>query len=675
MKTNKTFKTLLLLSAFIHGTTQLAGAMEKSYDSIDEEMRHNRSSSSNESLFSVQSIHQRTADCNALIEQGKQSLTELFSMGCFQECLKSCEEFLRHYKRYIRNDQLLPENKFAALNFLTVVPENLFDVWSKPQLLTTQEGQTRFQKFMFSHIEIQRFLVSEIDTFSADYLKKFNPEYLYYNTLISTMTVFINFSSTIKGTDNVKIFSDLATTCFEKLQGESQFKDRAAPLIQSINAQVKTLQAPQPRNLGRNGVLWLNKKEAERQIQHLEIVRQSQVFAKVYSPAADFQKIREMIKASTVQEMRDKNKDKFISEQHKSHQQLCDLESGVAKKLGLKESADSWTFDDYLSIYKELDKTITSAELKAEFYNFMAISLNSEDYTRSEFRIKVFAKMMGSSVENFESLPGVLKKSYALLRYFQGQPQLWESYVTEVKRKQREKKDKQNKKRLDNMKNNLDSMRKQEESRVVLEQSHKEASKSRSDTAAISEQISISMSSTSTAAISEQTSTFADEVQESLTSLTKRTAQGTLDKMDSKKQKKEEKNHDVAAPPTKTPPAAPSIARDTPPSQVEQNMSVPNSAAKFYQSLYSTSPKLTPEQATYLLGECGLTVTSGKGSHLKCSLNNGETIKNKSGEVVWHCPDIEGLMMIVPKWDGKDIPDYMVKNLRYILEKIGFKAN
>ncbi|HUX78237.1 MAG TPA: hypothetical protein VMW10_00610 [Alphaproteobacteria bacterium] len=72
----------------------------------------------------------------------------------------------------------------------------------------------------------------------------------------------------------------------------------------------------------------------------------------------------------------------------------------------------------------------------------------------------------------------------------------------------------------------------------------------------------------------------------------------------------------------------------------------------------------------------------GKGSHKKFSFADalqGRRILNLQNNEVFRFPDfanasyVDGVMTVIPRWEGDNPPVYMIGALRHILEKLGAK--
>jgi len=669
MKRFTNFKILLLLSTFTLGVAQVSLGAERD-EKREVKGAHSKPVSVPSPLRLLLShARQQEAECSRLLQEEKMKPTALGKISCLQQCLGALSDFFNVYQRLDRS-AFSSKDKVGFLEFINTISNKLYVQWTTERhLLTIQEGQASFQAFIFKNMELAQVLVSEMESLQPVDLQRMSPEAFYCNTIVHTTTLFVSCFPAVKAKGVVNEYAKFASQCLTKIQDENT-KRKATQHMAAIMSKVEELgRVSQKHVFGKKGRAFVAQKEAERQLSVIESVRQVQPTAKEYDPSLDFETLRRTRDILIAhRDIHDKGSEyyeseSFINGHRVAYAKLLHIETETAKKCGLSGNPEAWTVADYLTIYGRLAMTIPSQTLHNEFYCYIAFAINSGNLKGCDIRLKAFAKILGKSGERLDFYPGILQPSYAMLQYLSGRPEVWDSFVTTFKKGREQEKEKKEQVKLERMRREIAVTQTEAAQERDQLESKKEESKAKNKRDVSPQHV----------LQSSEPPYFAEEHgQESTTVIIKRDAQEALEKMELKKQKKEEKNHEPDESLSGMLSIAPTIPSEAHTASSQVKMEVPGSVLKLYQSLYSLTPKLTSDQAVQLLGGRGLTVSPGRGSHVKCTLNNGETIFNKNGEVIWQCFDMTGLMMVVPQWDGKDIPDYMVKNLKYILNKVGF---
>lgn len=659
-------KYLLLLSALSLNEIHITCAMENDDDLVPTNVGNN-GSQAKLSEFSKTAIDTRMRNCLNLIREKGTSTHRALN---FNTSLALITDFYEAYKLYAANKNLLEINRVLAFNFTRLATSELYVEWG--QFIVSIKDQTmldHYYKFLLKCIEIENFISSEIDSEHYKHLTKTSVDLLYYNYIMHISTLFLNYGREIKDITLIKNCVRLAKTYFKKIENVPEHKvlaEKAAKGIEDLALSFQ--QKPINLKVGPRGKALVARNESEKRIERHTAILQGQEEIGLYNPRGNFVLIINLMQKATAEWTLSKDIDAHLVFQRQANKEIQQLENVIAQKLQLNADSNIWASEDYDKIYKELSTFVEISELKSSLPSFMLICLNLGDFKRGEPLLKAYAKLLGGSGDSYESVPNVLKQSFVLLKYLQGQPEVWDMHEQRLEREREKKRQARRKHKEDKVISEVSRIANERTQKNARDQGQTEQSKPQ-------KRLTSSVPAVST---SPQLSLPEEQGQHNHKAESKRRAQEALDKIDLKKQKKDAKNHNaVESSVLEASSATPSMAPASISSQDEMIASVSSPTRKLYRNLYSLAPKLTPEDAMKLLAGFRLTVNkaAGKGSHAKCTFSSGETITTDQGIVVGSFPDLAEMMAIIPKWDGKDIPYYMIANLRYILEKIGIKPD
>lgn len=605
-----------------------------------------------------------------LLQQGAQASDQHIRISLFRKCLDCLEISYNTHIQFVEAKEISQENRFFHTILLWNVTSDFYSTLTKKVPLSNKEIIDFFFSYLTKAIDIEHFLALEVAALMPEQQQKFNINLGYYNFLMHIASYLTNFKDKITSKDELKKLVTYASEYYSKINFHPEYNqgDIATRIYQNIRSEAERMLTPGTRAQGGRKVeIQRKKNRIEQKHRFLETVHQSQKLADdMYNPAVLYESVISLKNSASLDWGLKKDAQLLVEGHKRAYEKLRELEAQLAAKLKIISDPKDWKVEDYRMIYQELQNHIPLTSLKDRFYEFLAISVNSGDLKRSELRLELFAQLMGGSVANFDQIPNTLKQLYAMLRYLQGQPEVWEMYTERLEREKEKKRQdrikKAAKKKAEQVRSELESVHEKEAQKVT--QGQKETPDIKKE-APRDPKIP--------ASAHPETELLSEEQTVSIKAEAKRAARDALEKIESKQQKKDDKKHE----PNKQEEAhqvAPSLPQP-PQLPVEALYDVTSTTRKLYENLYSRAPQLSTEQAIQLLGGFGLTITSGNGSHTKCTFNNGETITTKDSKVVWQCPDFEGATIIVPRWDRKDIPDYMVKHLKHILEKIGVKPD
>lgn len=661
-------KNLLLLSVLALADFNPVQAMEKEDDKLS--FTDNHFERHILPIAESEPIQLMEAHLSDLLQQGVQASDQYTRISLFERCLNSLEVFYNTHKQFIETKKASQENRLFSAALLWNVTSNFHSTFMKRVPISNKEIFDFFFSYLTKAIDIDHFLALEVKALMPEQQQKFDINLGYYNFLMRISTYLVNFQDKITSKEELKKLMAYASEYHSKIKSHHKYNQEgiATRIYQSITSEAERMLAAGTRAQGGRKVeIQRKKNRIEQKHTLLETAHQSQkLVGGIYNLVVLYESVISLKNSASLDWDLKKDPQILVEGHKRAYEKLRELEVKLAAKLKIISDPEDWKVEDYRMLYQELQSHIPLRSLKNRFYEFLAISLNSGDLKTTELRLELFAQLMGGSVANFEQIPNTLKPVYAILRYLQGQPELWEMYTERLEResekKREERRKKAVKKRVEQIRSGLESTHEKETQKVAQGQKETPDIKKEALTAP-----------TIPASTHSETGLLSEEQTISKKAEAKRAARDALEKIESKKQKKDDKKHE----PNKQEEAhqvAPSLSQ---PHQVsaEALYDVTSTTRKLYENLYSLAPQLSTEQAVQLLGGFGLTITSGNGSHTKCTFNNGETITTKDSKVVWQCPDFEGTTIIVPRWDRKDIPDYMVKHLKHILEKIGVKPD
>jgi hypothetical protein len=507
--------------------------------------------------------------------------------------------------------------------------------------------------------------------------------------LTHVTNLFANFHIDLYRDRQEQKFYELANRYYSFLKDNKEHRNIIDTNMSVINTRMKAFEkASNPTlRLGKKAQLQKQKAALESQQQVVDLVTKQHQSEGIFDINVIFTSIIDLKNLASIEWEKHKNLDAYVSKQRETHQRLCQLEDDVARHIKRDKHAAGWSTECYKVIYSYISDKITLRILKQRMDEFLTVCLSVGDYTGANLRLHTFVELMGGNPSQFESVPNDLKFRYAAVKYFLGEPEVWEKYINkeiaEQDKKREARKKQKDKQKTAAIKEVIAKKAAETQATEEQTQTHKKVESTRKPHALAHETTPAAAASSS----SSSTSTYQSyDYHDNTTSELKKTAQEQIEAEErrlalkaGKKEKaaKDKKNdqpnnikNEQNQGQTNQAPAAPAIK------EAFNIFTVSKSTQALYENLYGLDPKLTTEGAIQLLAGFGLTVhkEEGKGSHTKCFLNSGEKILDSKGKLVWTCPDFEkGLMTIVPRWDSKDIPYYMVKNLRYIIEKMGIK--
>ncbi len=304
-----------------------------------------------------------------------------------------------------------------------------------------------------------------------------------------------------------------------------------------------------------------------------------------------------------------------------------------------------------IKIYKELKNLINFQNPCLALSQLCDYFINTGDYEACERRIQAFEKILGS-------LSNQLKQKKAVVLYMLGNPQLWDELQQEEEAKKIKKREQNKAKKEQIIVNNIKKATAQQKNNQQPQPSRPTIISNKLTMA--KQQIDEHPYITNTEEESPKIQAQKNEKEQDARQEKKQAAKNAKKGSALGTEVKEEKH------------SSPTINIESLP-QEQPIFHIQPKVAKLYTELYSLQPKLTNKNVVKLLAGFDLIIglKDGKGSHTKCTFDAGEVITNQNNKVIFSCPNLQSLMTIVPKWSSKNIPFYMIKNLRYILEKIG----
>lgn len=345
------------------------------------------------------------------------------------------------------------------------------------------------------------------------------------------------------------------------------------------------------------------------------------------------------------------------------------MEKAGATEIKLNKGQEEFSTGELIQIYKYFSDGEIKGILRE--INIPSLFILHENYLGAQKRIKVFAAVRTGSGDDFEKMPNNLKPLFAIAKLLEGDFDFWDTYTQKEEAKSQKISEKRKKQRQKYKANKIKKLQQkkieEKKKKTILAAKAKESHKGKRPVAVAIEAESDHYTVPGTPQqndIKREVQTIVKEKQ---------------DRDERKKAAKDAKDKTVLTPTT----TAPNPETEEVTEEIQASpFTVSKSVYKLYQTLYSTKPKLTQKQALKLLAGFGLKVdaSQGKGTHIKCTAEvdectfvKGEKISTATGQIIFTCPDFKSFMTIVPEWESKDIPPYMAKALRHILEKIGVK--
>jgi hypothetical protein len=541
------------------------------------------------------------------------------------------------------------------------------------------------QKFNSIHSDFAAFMypyfleITERDFFFSDNVERLSPTLLvelnfdtsltYYNFLCHLTSLLGSYSNNLAGDkDLMKRIERYSEKWFtgskNKFPLVQDYKKIIDNQLGQLKRQASTVSSTRVQS--KNQRLVVQKSALSKAEETFVVIKSSQAAVGMYDAKVVFHDIVNKKNLVTAEWLRHKDIDKLLEGHNICYQKLMDLEKNIAQQVDITKSSDEWTFDDFQKVYHQLKKDLTSNKLNSRLPELLVFSVNCGLPKLTELRLKVFAQELGGSTEEFESVPGTLKSQFVVFKYLQGEPKYWDMLGEEEDRIAAEKA------RAKQQKNQAKDKKKRQ---LIAQAVHFDREAKQRDLDKQKEELALALtkksgtdmkrSETSTFSPSFHSHSHTEETQAEI----KLRAQALLDKEAEKQGKKEAKNHIVNDDDDNNFPSSSSTSSTSSANETMERPNVTTTTIKFYQSLYCDAPKLTSEEAISLLQGFGLTTSSAKGSHTKLTLSSGEIITDSNGKVIWRCPNLTETMTIIPKWDSKDIPAYMVRNLKYILEE------
>jgi hypothetical protein len=662
MSKNYIVKSLLLLSVLSLGQGSFSHAMEEAQPltAIDAQFY---------GYLALTESH-----CFALMKQGENASSPKARMQLYNSCAELLREPFSSYKLNYKDSSFSIEDRALAIETFYRISQTLYGKWRKTVNLNSQEALKIFLPTLLDLVDIDNLIFLHLSFLPRELLRDIKPDLATFNSLAHITTLLTNFIPQLSLVQRKQYF-DFASQYFDKVTEVPEFQEHAKNHMAVVNQQRAACEKRGNKaKLGKKGQHFVDQKHFEQQGELARLAKKAQEAQQFYNPTASFLEIIALKnQASNTWEVT-RDVEKYLAAQKLTYQKLIELETIIAKKLGLKEQTGSRSLDEYTQIYAELVQVVTLKESRTRLPEFITISQNAGDIDDSLLRLTVTAQLLDGSTETFESVPNSLKEVYAVLKYCKGEPEAWDKFREKLEMEKQKKQEARNRQK---------QKKRSARAQVIISQAEEERNRATSQPLpALPPPPSPAKKPIATTGIPDR-GAFEMGKDSNETAQIKKIAAAVLTKNEARKEKKKGKNHAADESLASKPAAVQRTFSET--SSVSQpNVVIEKTvvAAKFlegtslklYQSLYSLSPKLTQDGALQLLDSCGLTVNKkeGKGSHAKGTLIAGETILDRSGKVIWTCPDLgEENMMIVPRWDGQNIPPYMIKNLRYLLEKIG----
>jgi len=414
---------------------------------------------------------------------------------------------------------------------------------------------------------------------------------------------------------------------------------------------------PLPAGLSRRGGERLKKKVHERKAEELKKITEESEESLPPSTVIrrTLQEIEERIKTCNLDYVASKRRQQFIQSHQeivhrilKVEKKIFEYHDKVAKYEGNKENL----YTIYMSGAKILMPSLTGTLLR-----YLICFINSGDYENALLRSEVYQMIAGR-------LPKKHNLHEAYLKFMLGEPADWDRQVEENKKRNQEKRKARSARMAEKIKEELEQKKPKEKERTGVKPLETDLRRGKEKEIVTIEE-KPQMTSFPESALKSSTSLAAFHEETRKEKKHKHWSDYKMEYVHSSRGAPQQKEEEVKG-----------EAKETP------EFTISGAAYKLYRSLYSISPRFTPEGASKLLGAFGMQLGGGKGSHKKLAFVdalNGNPVLNQEQKEIFRFPNLvnasyaEGSMMVIPRWEGNNPPRYMIGALRYILEKSGIK--
>jgi hypothetical protein len=624
--------------------------------------------------------------CQQMMDEGIRSTDQQTKMNAFRRTLNFLSEQSKNYTLNCNDTSMKQHDKAYFIQMLYSSTKDLYSNWARHIKLTSPQAANGLRNLCLGLVDMDQIVFQHFNLLEPGLLPSIDIPLATSNFLTHIANLFTNFHQEVREEKREKELYASAMIYYSALKDNTEYRtiiDKNMAVIKQRMSEYEMSSKPRS-GLGKRAQLQQKHAAFSSRQQIAEHIMKQNEAIGLFDAKAVFTSIIDLKNIASIEWDKNHNLTSYLGKQGDTYRKLCFLEDEVAKQLKMNKPATGWTNADFKAIYSTISEEVTPPVIKYRYEEFLIICLSMEDYSGANLRLHAFVELLGGSPSQFETVPNDLKFPYAAVKYFLGEPEVWEKYInkeiTEQDKKREERKRQKEKKRIAALKESMakvaaDAHAAEEQAKAAKEsgptsKAHTSAQVTTPAAAAASSSSSSSAyqnysyydPTTSEAKKAAQLQIEAEERRQALKAEKKEKAEN-INNNNQPEHAKYEKNQQSQSNQAPGPEVAPSI------------FAVSKPTLDLYNNLYGLTPKLTTENAVQLLAGFGLTIhkNEGKGSHTKCFLNNGEKIINAAGKVMWTCPDFEkgGLMAIVPRWDGKDIPLYMIKHLRYIIEKMG----
>lgn len=623
--------------------------------------------------------------CMELISQGAKVETKVQQLPFFLRCLNQLLICVASYKKHSEKIDFANEIKALTVQSFYIIETSLYDYWVLNMGAQNKYQLDSFFQLLSSLVSIDNFIFAHFHILSAEQIPNINIPLATHNFLSHVCSLFHNFNDRLITPGQRRTLKGFATTYFNFLRDHADLSADAHEYFELIQKKEAEWELTQRNHKFVSTAISAKQKQNQQRLQRecLELIQKNQrrnEHTVSQSLTVLYSQIIALKNIASAEMVAHRNLKRYLDSQRETYSQLLQLESQIAKLLDINPSG-TFSIDDYIAIYKELESQVGSVELRKRLPEFAIIVQNANDFEGAELRLQAFAKLMGGSADRFESVPNDLKYIFAIVKYCLGEPEPWDLYQKKIEAEKHKRKEAQERKRKQKRQAELAKvtaipMPTVQASIAPAKIEEKEPTRKLKQTDVPSKKQKALESS-------DFDSAFGSPVLETPKVEAKRLAAEVLER-DSRKLEKKNDKKDKAE---KKEPEAPSLTDtstdataqiNTVPSSTQQQTEVQLSSKtrKLYENLLSAKPQLSTKDALKLLNGFGLSIEAGKGSHTYATLDSditfdsGEMIKDKKGDIIWICPDFEGNSLSVPRWDGKNIPHYMIKNLKYIISKV-----
>jgi hypothetical protein len=371
--------------------------------------------------------------CLGLISEGSTAKKVEDQLSCYLESLKLLNIFVGSFKDNYETADYTNVDKSIAVQYCYEIEMKLYDYLMKfPHAPSIQLSDAQFL-FLSSLMNVDDFIFNHFHVLSDAEIPYIQKPLAIFNFLSHITNLFQIFNLHLTDPKQRSKLISFATKYLARLKDNAEYSAEAHEIFEILNKKQEEWEQMQRR--GRFTSPAVSAKQLQNvfalQAEALELTVRNQAryeYSSQQSFILLYKQLSTAMHAAAAEWDRHRSLERYTASQRKSYDYLLKLESEAAKQYGL-DTAQSFTSEDFVAIYKELEKQLPKGELLSNLFHFAVTCQNAGDIAGTDLRLRAFAKLMGGSSEKFEDVPNSLKLLFAVTKYCQGEPEYWDLYT------------------------------------------------------------------------------------------------------------------------------------------------------------------------------------------------------------------------------------------------------